>query len=260
MKNLLLRSVLIASAILLFSCGNNDESPGENTVDNTDTNYHRQSVGSAAEDILSDGRFKAVTVTILAHPNFAPSARAVTALKQFLLDHTNKPEGISVEIILLNAAPQAIYTSADVRAIEDEHRTQFNDDDGHLQLALFYLNGNYETENVLGIAYRNTSMAIFAKRIHQVSGGLGQPSRWLVESSVNHHELGHLMGLVNLGSPMQNQHQDEANGQHCIQSSCLMHFSIETGDFLQNLVGASNPPPFDKDCLDDIAANGGKNL
>lgn len=78
----------------------------------------------------------------------------------------------------------------------------------------------------------------------------------MVEQSVMKHEVGHILGLVNLGAPMQTNHQDAEHGKHCINENCLMYWATETGNFISNLTGSS-PPQLDANCIADLRANGG---
>ena len=72
------------------------------------------------------------------------------------------------------------------------------------------------------------------------------------------HEFGHILGLVNNGTPVQSDHHDTANGAHCDVEDCLMYWQAETSGGLGDLVGMSSPPPLDPQCIDDLQANGGK--
>jgi hypothetical protein len=56
---------------------------------------------------------------------------------------------------------------------------------------------------------------------------------------------------------MQKLHQDDANGKYCDDSNCLMHYSVETGNLVSNLIGNSMPQ-LDLNCIKDLQANGGK--
>jgi predicted Zn-dependent protease len=120
-----------------------------------------------------------------------------------------------------------------------------------------YTNGNFTENNVLGAAYRNTSMVLFGKKIHDNSGSLGQASRTKLEATVLEHEFGHILGLVDIGSPMQTNHKDAAHGNHCSNTNCLMYYASETTDILGFLV-TGNIPAFDANCAADLHANGGK--
>ena len=42
---------------------------------------------------------------------------------------------------------------------------------------VLFTDASYEVANVLGVAYRNTSVVLFGKTIRSNSGGLGQASR-----------------------------------------------------------------------------------
>jgi predicted Zn-dependent protease len=120
------------------------------------------------------------------------------------------------------------------------------------------LDGSYADNNqVLGIAYRNTSMAIFGGTIADNSGGVSQPTRSKLESTVMNHEFGHLLGLVNLGSNMVDNHQDSSNGKHCDNSDCLMYYASETTEIASFLIG-NDIPALDQNCKNDLIANGGK--
>ena len=86
---------------------------------------------------------------------------------------------------------------------------------------------------------------------------MGQPSRELVESSVIQYEIGHILGLVNTGTEMVEDHQDEENGHHCTDDDCLMYYAIESADMISNILGGSIPD-LDEKCKQDLRANGGK--
>jgi hypothetical protein len=147
-----------------------------------------------------------------------------------------------------------------VQAVEDANRKYFSSGD---QLAAYFLfvDGNSAEDTgsfqILGQAHRNTSMVLYEKTVQALSGGLGKPSTATLESTILLHEFGHILGLVNVGTPMQSQHQDTANGHHCSSTHCLMYYAVDTSDFLSNLLGGSIPS-LDAGCLQDLKANGGK--
>lgn len=91
--------------------------------------------------------------------------------------------------------------------MEKEHREHFTEGTT-LASYIIFLDGEFSTSNVLGIAYYNTSTAYFHETIDRISGGLGQPSRTKIESTVFAHEFGHLMGLLNNGTDTQDDHHD----------------------------------------------------
>jgi hypothetical protein len=189
-------------------------------------------------------------------PGFEPDAPALAHLKSFLESTLNKPSGITIVTSQIAASSSTTLSSDAVRSIENTNRTAFTSGD-QIAVYVLYTNGTYTDNSVIGIAYRNTSVAIFGKTVHDNSGGLGQASRTKLEATVLEHELGHLLELVDLGSPMQTNHKDAAHGSHCTSNSCLMYYASETTDILGFLL-TGNIPSLDANCVADLRANGGK--
>jgi len=154
------------------------------------------------------------------------------------------------------AASSTTLSIDQIRTIEEQNRTVYNTDT-MIGVYLLYTNGNFTDDKVLGAAYRNTSMVLFGKKIHDNSGAVGQASRTKLEATVLEHEFGHLLGLVDLGSTMQTNHKDASHGNHCNNTDCLMYYAAETTDILGFLL-TGNILPFDANCISDMHANGGK--
>lgn len=251
----LLKLIFAATFFLLLThCSSDDPEPGGNGTNNLNIG----AVGSSANDLLSSANYSNIQVEIQYAAGFAPPQGSIDYLRSFLNSRLNKPEGITITTNQVDAPGQVSYSLSDIRGIEDESRTQFTD--GNTIAVYFYFaDGNYsENENVLGIAHRNTSMVLFQSRIEELSGSPGQISTQLMTSTVLAHEFAHILGLVNIGTDMQNVHEDSANEHHCDNENCLMYYAIESAAGLNDLFGMSSPPDLDANCLADLAANGGK--
>lgn len=215
------------------------------------------SVGASANSFLSNDYYNRLTLEVLYMPGFAPTETSVNNLRSFLNDHLNKPMGIEIIRREIASYNQESYSSNDIINIESENREVFNANQT-ITASLIILDGKFADNNqVLGIAYRNSSMALFGTTIFDNSGGLSQPTRSKLESTVMNHEFGHLLGLVNLGSDMVDNHQDNANGNHCDDSDCLMYYASETTEIASFLIG-NDIPSLDQNCRNDLIANGGK--
>ncbi len=248
-----MRRILILLIVLVtaFGCSKSDS-----TITGGSNYSHQKNPGTSAGDLLSAGRFESIKIEIQYMPGFQPDAAALNHLTGFLGSLLNKPGGIQLVQKEITAVANTTLTVQDIIAIEKQNRTVFTTGN---QLALYFLytNGIYSNNNVLGVAYYNTSICMFGKRIHDNSGGIGQASRTKVEATVLEHEFGHLLGLVNIGSPMLVNHHDGAHSGHCNNSNCLMYFEAQTTGMLGDLV-AGPVPSLDANCLDDLKANGGK--
>jgi hypothetical protein len=242
---------LLLSGAGACSGGGTDPGGGGGSYD------HSLSPGASANDLLSADAYDRLIVQVQYVEGHRPSDAGLQHLEDFLNARLNKPSAVVMEIDApLRIQTQAIYSTADVRAIEQRHRTAYTEGTT-LAIYMLFLDGEYAGEpNVLGIAYNNTSMAVFEEKIEQYTGGPVEPPAATVEGAVASHEVGHLLGLVNNGTTMQRQHQDEPNGHHCDDPDCLMYYAVRTTDFIANLLGGV--PTLDQDCLDDLQANGGK--
>ena len=217
---------------------------------------HNKPVGFSASHLLNAGTYKSLKVEVQYMSGYAPDAAALNHLQNVLNTYLSKPSGITIVTKEIPASSSTTLSIDPVMKIEEENRTVFTTGD-QLGVYFLYTNGNYTDNNVLGVAYRNTSMVLFGKKIHDNSGALGQASRTKLEATVLEHEFGHILGLVDLGSTMQTNHKDAAHGNHCSNTSCLMYYASETTDILGFLI-TGNIPSFDANCAADLHANGGK--
>ncbi len=247
---------LAASLALAGACSGDGTGPGGG---GTGGPYdHTRAPGASARDLLTSTTYDSLIVEIQNVQGFQPTSQGLQHLRTFLGARLNKPLGIELRVASspLALQPQATYSAAQVRSLEQQHRTVYTSG-RTLATYLVFLNGEFAgSPNVLGIAYNNTSMAIFEEKIVQNTGGLNQPTRATVEGTVANHEFGHIMGLVNNGIAMQTSHQDTQHGEHCDDPNCLMYYAVRTTDFLSNLLGGM--PTLDQDCLDDLRAAGGR--
>ncbi len=246
MKKILV--VVIVPCLLLLTQCRKEDVTASNTLNN-------RSVGVSANEFLSASTYQTLNIEIAYMPGFAPDANAIANLQGFLNLLVNKPGGINISQRAIPASGKPVLTLSEVREIEKNTRTVFSSGNT-LGVFVLYTDGAYNQSSTLGIAHKNTSMAVFGKTLHDNTGGVNQSGLTKLESIILQHETGHLLGLVNLGSPMQVNHKDPASN-HCNNSACLMYYETEITQMGGILV--SGPvPPLDVNCRNDLRANGGK--
>ncbi|MEO9892644.1 membrane metalloprotease [Aurantibacter sp.] len=257
--------IIVLVFFFIISCSNdngtaNTIQEGEE-IESIDKSVNQKNVGDSANDLLAAQNFKSLVVELFYVDGFKPTDDTILNFESFLSNRLNKPEGIQFELKPISIPGQQVYTISDIRALEDEIRTKYNNGSELTVFGLF-LDGEYSenTENgsVLGVAYRNTSFIIFEETIKSFSGQPLSPSSTVLESTVLNHEFGHIMGMVNAGTDMQADHQDVEHGRHCTNEDCLMFWTAETGEGLVNMISGGIIPNFDSLCLADLRANGGK--
>lgn len=247
---------LICIVALMAGCSKSTDTSYYTNNPGVPDQLHNRPPGASANELLSSSTYSSLKIEVQYMPGYAPDAAAVSHLQSMLAGIVNKPSGISIVTKEIPASPGQVLSVNDIIQVERANRTVFTSG-SQLGVYILYTNGSYTAESTLGVAYKNTSVALFAKKIHDNSGGLGQASRTKLEATVVEHEMGHLLGLVDLGSPMQANHKDGAHGNHCNVSSCLMYYAAETTDILGFLVTGSIPS-LDAGCRADLHANGGQ--
>ncbi|MGN6604677.1 MAG: M12 family metallo-peptidase [Ginsengibacter sp.] len=210
-------------------------------------------LGSSAHDLLAAAPHTALKIQIQYMPGFQPDNQSIDNLKSFLNQYLNKPDGINITEVEIPSAGKSVLTVKDVVNIEKKYRTVFTDNH-QIAVHILITDGISDKSDIFGSAYWNTSICLFGKTISDNSGTIGRITRSQLFSVLFDHEFGHLLGLVNQGSPMQTNHQDVANGAHCINKNCLMHYDIETAA----ISPTSSLPSLDANCVADLKANGGK--
>ncbi len=214
----------------------------------------------SANDFLSANKYTTLIVEVNYMQGFKPTQGALNSLVTLLSERLNKPQGIKLVTNVIVAHGKAVYSVNDIQNLESIYRKHYPI--GNILTAhILFLDGGSTSDNgnskILGIAYNKTSMAIFEKNVNEFSGGVTQPSREVLETTVVNHEFGHTLGLVNNGTLMQTNHQDGNHGHHCDNQNCLMYYTAETSDIVGNLIGG-NVPQLDQNCIDDLKSNGGK--
>ncbi|WP_335973180.1 membrane metalloprotease [Gaetbulibacter jejuensis] len=256
-----MKLIFIYALIIAFftACSNDTNSNSGNNQPSIVSNA--LATGASANHILSNNQFKSMVIELTYIDGYAPSTTTINNLQSFLENRVNKPNGITIEQHQIVPPGNSNYTIDDIVAIENTHRINFNTND-KIAIWILFLDGeaasNTESSLTLGTAYLNTSFVVYENTIHDLSNSAFEPNRSDLETTVVLHEFGHLLGLTNLGTQMQNNHEDIDHPKHCNEENCLMYYAAETGSGVMNMVSGGTIPQLDTQCIADLQANGGK--
>jgi len=262
MKYNIVRVILVCS--ILFSCASEEAEQiiDPTTGDTMNVATNRQKTGSSANDLLSANTFDKMIVEIAFIEGFRPRQEALDNFKNFIEERTFKTAGVTFIEKEISATGKSEYTIEEVADIEKEFRTQYNSS-STIAVWVLFINGNSSKDSnqgsILGSAYWNTSFVIYEETIQGLSNSAFEPERSLLESAVMHHEFGHILGLTNIGTDLQSDHEDVPDhAGHCVVESCLMYFAAETSQGIDNMITGGEVPKLDAQCLADLKANGGR--
>ena len=187
----------------------------------------------------------------------APATESIQVLKQRLDSVCDKPGGITVTTTLTTFSDRNEWTADDVR---DEARKTREagplENDGILRWHIIMPKGYYEQDSVLGVAVDASSVALFQDAIEDAEGLFGRPSAEEVQKAVMVHEVGHLLGLVNLVYQSKVDHEDSEHKGHSNNEDSVMYWAIETVG-VSEFISGDIPDDFDQDDrgdLEDMAA------
>lgn len=250
------KSIPFVLLFLIFAACSTDD----DRKSGPDKSGNLKRLGTSANELLSDAKFTSMKVEVVYVNGFPPSQQTLDNLQQFLISRTFKPDGIEIILRAVESSGKAPFKIEEIVEIENQQRSAYNIGD-EIAVYVYFADGSNEndtsTKVVLGSAYRNTSVVIYGKTVRTVASRPNAPSKSTIESAVLNHEFGHLFGLVDIGSPMQTNHEDSENEAHCSVTGCLMQASIQFGGELVDMVG-SNVPQLEDLCIRDLQANGGK--
>ncbi len=201
-------------------------------------------VGSYAAFYLRPAASASIVVQVLAQDGAAPQPSTVQRVTSTLAQVAGKPVSATAAA-LAGGARQ--WTADELRALADEAGAAQTRDRAVLTL-LFLRGGFAANERAVGVAVRGDVAAVFAERVDEAAGMLGD--RTAVEEAVSVHEVGHLLGLVDL--VLDTGRADPEHPGHSPNRDSVMYYAVES-TLLGSVLAGGPPREFDQADLDDLA-------
>jgi len=208
--------------------------------------------GGLALACLRDQKFTKLVIEIQYEAGYIPAQSSLDLLSTRLESVCDKPLGIKFEKSEVEFNHEGEWNAEDVRDIgwsTKQNTPQMGDT---LTWFVMFPAGLYEDSSVLGVAVDASTIAIFGDSIDEAEGPFGRPSSEEVENSVLVHEVGHLLGLVNLVYTSPSNHEDADHEGHSNNQDSVMYWAIESTR-LRNVIFGTLPNDFDSDDRMDLA-------
>lgn len=187
-----------------------------------------------------------VLVDLLAQPGAAPGAASVDHLTTVLAQVTGKAVSVAGPAAVSGGA-QA-WTESSISAAADRDGSA-QGSDGRAVLHLLFVRGTFRgDDSILGITVRGDVAAIFTDQVEAASTPLiGSDG---IEEAVVTHEMGHLLGLVDLF--LSTGRADPEHPAHSRNRGSVMYWAVESS-LVADLLTGGPPRDFDADDLADLA-------
>jgi hypothetical protein len=197
-----------------------------------------------------------------------PYASSTEYLSELVGRLLNKPDGVSFEADE-SLPPQGEGFEWSFEALDAYARAHAEDDsDGPVTIHVLFVDGRYVAEGnagtVLGLAWGQRFIALFQEQLRAgcsggLLGGLQDDTCEVAERNVWAHEIGHVIGLVDNGVPIQSAHRDAEHGAHDVSDACVMYWAYEGPALFDTLLtrfnaGQSPDIDFCENCWADLAA------
>jgi hypothetical protein len=211
--------------------------------DGGSTSSHPAAVPERVLAYLTSASFTRLRVEIDAVDGLWPYASSKDYLGRFYAELLDKPDGIVfVEDETLEPTGNDVAWSIDdLDALARAHASA--EQAGTISIQVLALHGHYAAEDggtVLGVAWGQRFIALFQDALRSnceggLFGGLEQDACEAAERNVWAHEMGHVIGLVDNGVPMQTDHRDAEHGRHDSNEGCLMYWAYDRPEIFDTL-------------------------
>jgi hypothetical protein len=219
--------------------------------------------------LVRGDRYPRMMIEVDAVAGMEPDAAAREDVAAELGTVLDKPDGIDL-VLDETLAPFGVdhaWTGDELSALRQKMFNRPVDDDTvavHVLALDGYSAGDTDEHVTVGLSWDSTYIVLFSQSIHEACSGrfVPLPSQealcGLSEYAILLHEMGHLLGLVNLGTSMVDDHEDTDHPAHCENPDCVMYWLYERRRSLDDLAerfvgGDTRGVGFDDACRDDIA-------
>ena len=204
--------------------------------------------GSYARTLLRPAPVTSIAVEVITQTGTQLRTGTVALVEDVLEDVSRKEVSVTVRTAA-EGAPSGPWDEASILAFADRHGQQSAAGDRGVLRFLALRGGFGPDENAIGVAVRGDVFAVFVERINGATTPLVDAAT--IEQAVSVHEVGHILGLVDIA--IDRNRDDPDHPFHSRNRGSVMFWAIET-DLVGQILNGPPPRTFDADDLDDLGA------
>jgi hypothetical protein len=201
---------------------------------------------------LDSSQYTKLVIEIDYETDYKPEASSTDMLIERIEQVCDKPNGVEIDFNPTTFGHGDTWTAQDVRDKGWANKDSEPRDSSVLTWQIIFPSGTYSDDSVLGVAVDASTIAIFGDSVDDAAGFFGRPSAEEVENSVTIHEVGHLLGLVNLVYTSPADHEDSEHKGHSNNEDSVMYWAIESRS-VGSFISGDLPTEFDQDDLNDLS-------
>ncbi len=185
-----------------------------------------------------------------------------------IFQHRTQPPAVSVPTALaqmtqIPSQNKSAWTHGDILSLAETYRQQLpTQTNGRFYIYFvkgYFDNGSGPNSSVIGVNISTTPIIVIFKDVILNSGqNPSGPVAKFMEQSTLVHEVGHALGLVNVGVAPVSAHEDAAHRGHTQNSSCVMYWLNEgpsdLGQFVQQYLLSQSVVMWGPEVLADVQA------
>jgi hypothetical protein len=192
--------------------------------------------GAFAGFVLAPGPADAIVLDVLVQAGVSADGATTAAIRDILAAASGKPVSLRGPVGL--DASGNVHSADDIRRLAtDQGRAQGS---GVAVIHVLYLAGEFTDDSALGVAVRGDTMAVFPEQMNRVASPF--VSRTRIERAVVTHELGHILGLVDIY--LEQNSDDPEHPGHSTNPQSVMYWAVES-DVVGQVLGGPPPIAFD---------------
>ncbi|MEY2399256.1 MAG: hypothetical protein QOJ00_2430 [Actinomycetota bacterium] len=200
--------------------------------------------GQFAGVLLAPGAARAIVLDVRVESGTTANPDVISAVAQLLRGQSGKTVAVHGPTALSDTAQT--HDAAAVRRVADTQGERNQPDTAVVHL--LYFKGSFAQDGVLGVTVRADTIAVFPDQIAGATSPLAGEAR--IERSVVTHEVGHVLGLVDLF--LNDNRDDPAHPGHSTNRGSVMYWAVES-DVVSQLFDGPPPVDFDANDLADLA-------
>jgi hypothetical protein len=194
-----------------------------------------------------------LTIEVDAVAGAAPSGATLDLVRRRLAGVADKPGGITIlPTETIGGQADGVWSTDDLAKSRARNRDRRSTSDA-MVMYLAFLDGRYEQDDAVGVAWSASTVAVFVEHIEEISTLLVGADA--IEAAATVHEVGHLLSLVNLGYRSPRAREDPDHPKHSSNPDSVMYWAVDNVGVV-TILGGKTEPPTDFDAADraDLAA------